>query len=66
MTMIVRFCLSYDPLKLDFIVFKMNIISIRKRVDDRDFFYMAMLHVRAKNVVHLWSYDINDPTLFTD
>ena len=32
MTTSVRFCLSYDPLKLDFIAFKMNIISIRKHV----------------------------------
>ena len=32
----VRFCLSYDPLKWNFIAFKMNIISIRKRVVDTD------------------------------
>ena len=30
MTMSVVFCLSYDPLKWDFITFKLNIISIRK------------------------------------
>ena len=34
MTMSVRFCLSYDPLKWDFIDFKMNIISIRKHIAD--------------------------------
>ena len=28
MNMCVRFCLSYDPLKRDFITFKMNIISM--------------------------------------
>ena len=28
----VRFCLSYDPLKRDFIAFKVTIISIRKRI----------------------------------
>ena len=36
MTMNVRFCLSHDPLKWDFIAFKMNIISIRKRIIDTD------------------------------
>ena len=34
--MTVRFCLSYDPLKWDFIDFKMNIISIRKHIVDMD------------------------------
>ena len=34
----VRFCLSYIyyPLKWDFIAFKMNIVSIRKRIVDTD------------------------------
>ena len=36
MTGRVRFFLSFDPLKWDFIVFKMNIISIRKHIADRD------------------------------
>ena len=37
MTTSVRFCLlSYDPLKWDFIAFKMNIISIRKQIVDTD------------------------------
>ena len=36
MTMSVRFCLSYDPLKWNFIAFKMNIISFRKRIVDMD------------------------------
>ena len=31
----VLFCLSYDPLKWHFIAFKMNIISIRKRICDK-------------------------------
>ena len=30
----VKFFLSYGPLKQDFIAFKMNILSIRKRVLD--------------------------------
>ena len=32
----VRFCLSYDPLKWDFITFKMGNISRRKRIVDTD------------------------------
>ena len=36
MTMSVRFCLSYDPLKWDFVAFKMNITSLRKRIVDMD------------------------------
>ena len=32
----VRFFLSYDPLKWDFIAFKMSIISIRKCIVDID------------------------------
>ena len=34
MTTSVRFCLSYDPLKWDFIAFKMNVILIRKLIVD--------------------------------
>ena len=36
MTKRVRFCLSYDPLKLDLITFNTNIISIRKQDADTD------------------------------
>ena len=36
MTTGIRFCLSYDPLKWDFIFFKMNIISIGKHIVDTD------------------------------
>ena len=36
MTASVKFCLSQDPLKWDFIAFKMNIISIIKRIVDID------------------------------
>ena len=36
MTTSVRFCLLYDPFKRDFIAFKMNIISARKRTVDTD------------------------------
>ena len=34
MTTSVRFCLTYNPLKWDFIAFKMNIISIRNHIAD--------------------------------
>ena len=34
--MSLRFCLSYDRLKWDFIAFKMNIISLRKCNVDTD------------------------------
>ena len=30
----VRFCLPYDPIKWDFIGLKMNIILIKKHIDD--------------------------------
>ena len=36
MTTSVRFCLSYDTLEQNFITFKMNTISIRKRIADTD------------------------------
>ena len=36
MTSSVRFCLSYDRLKLDFIAFKMDNISTGKRIVDND------------------------------
>ena len=36
MTTNIRFCLSYDPLKWDFIAFEMDNISSRKRIADMD------------------------------
>ena len=36
MTKSVTFCLSYDPLKSDFIAFKMDNISSRNRIVDVD------------------------------
>ena len=36
MTMSVRFCLLHDPLKLDFIAFRMNNILKRKHIVDTD------------------------------
>ena len=60
----VRFCLSYDHLKGDFIVFKMNIMSIRKRIVDTD--VLMTLRVRTKVLLHVWSYDFYDLTLSTE
>ena len=37
MTTSVRFCLSYDPLELDYIAFEIDNISSRKRIVDTDF-----------------------------
>ena len=36
MTMSIRFCLSYDSVIRDFIAFKLNFISIRKHIVERD------------------------------
>ena len=46
MTTSVRFYLSYDPLKLDFVDFKMNIISRKKALLIRTL--SMTLRVRAK------------------
>ena len=51
MTTSVRFCLSYDPFKLDFIAFKVD----RKCMVDMD---VAMtLLVPAKVLYNVWLYD---------
>ena len=36
MTTRIRFCISFDHLKWDFIAFKMNVISMRKRTVEED------------------------------
>ena len=50
MTTRVRFCLLYDSLKWDFIAFKINIFSIRKRILDMSLTFRVhakvLLHVR--------------------
>ena len=62
MTTSVRVCLSYDPLKWDFIAFKMIIISIGNALLTRT---MSMtLRLRAKVLLHVWSYDFHDMTLY--
>ena len=59
MTTSVRFCLLYGPLKSHFIAFKMSIISIIKRIVDIDV-------VRAKKLLHVWSYEFYDITLISE
>ena len=51
----VRFCLSYDPVKPDFIAFKMRFISIRNALLTRTL--SMTLPVRAKVLLHVWSYE---------
>ena len=50
-----RFCLSYDPFKWDFITLKRNINSIRNALLTRTL--PVTLRVRAKVLLHVWSYD---------
>ena len=64
MAMSVRFCLLYDPLKWDFIPFKMKNISTGKRIVGMDIINDVML--RAKVLLHVWSYHFYDTTLSTD
>ena len=45
-----QFCLSYDPLKWDFIAFGMNIISIRKCIVDADVVNDAQFTVKTLNI----------------
>ena len=51
LTTSVRFCLSYFPLKWDFIALKMAINSIRKRSVDKDIVndvkYMGTRHLKC-------------------
>ena len=53
MTTSVRFRLSYDPLKGDFIAVKMNIISLRKNSLLTGTLSMT-LRVRAKVLLNVW------------
>ena len=65
MTMSVTFCLSYDPLKWDFIAFKMGNISRRKRIVDMDVVSdVTSTYIRV--LLQVWSYDCYDTTLSTE
>ena len=57
----VRFCLSYDPLKWDFIAFKINIHLITKRIADT-----VVDNDVAKVLLHVWASDFNDTTFHTE
>ena len=61
MTMSVRFCLSYDCFKWDFIALKVDIIAIENLSLSRD----GIMTLRASNQVlcNVWSYDFHDMTL---
>ena len=62
MTTSVRFCLSYDCLKWDFIAFKVDISRKHNVVTD------GIMTLRAGNQVlcNVWSYDFYDTTLATE
>ena len=64
MTTSVRFCLSYVPLKWDFFAFKMIIISIRNALLTRTL--SMTLCLRAKVLLHVWSYDFYDMMISTE
>ena len=63
MTTSVRFCLSYDCLKWNFIAFKVDIISRENNV-----VMDGVMTLRASNQVlcNVWSYDFYDMTLATE
>ena len=60
----VRFCLSYDLLKWDFIAVKMNIISMRKHIVDTD--VANDVTCTRQNVTTRVSYDFYGTTLSID
>ena len=64
MTTSVKFCLSHDPLKWDFISFKVIITPIRQRIADRTL--SMTLCIRAKVLLRVWSNDFYDITLSTE
>ena len=61
MTTSVRFYLSYDPFKLDFIAFK---VDNRKCMDDLDI--VMTLFVPVKVLYNVWLYDFYNMTLSTE
>ena len=64
MTTSVRFCLTYDRLKWDFIAFKMNIFHEENALLTRAL--SMTLRKCAKVFLHVWSYDFHDTTLSTE
>ena len=63
MTTSVIFCLSYDPLKSDVIAFKLDNISEENALLTRKLSMTLLL--RAKVLLHVWSYDFYDTLLST-
>ena len=63
MTMSVRFWSPYGRFKLDFIAFKVEIVSV-KRIVVTD--VVMTLHVRAKMLCNVWPYDFYYMTLSTE
>ena len=63
MTTCVRFCLSYDCLKWDFIAFKVDIMSIENNVVTD-----GIMTLRASNQIlcNVWSYDFYEMKLVTE
>ena len=60
----VIFCSSYDPLKGDFIAFKMNVISVKSVL--LTWSLPVRLYVHANMLLHDWSYDFYDTKLSTE
>ena len=60
MTTSVRFCLSLDPYKWDFIALKVNIFQQENALLTRTL--SMALRVRAKVLLHVCSYDFYDTT----
>ena len=60
MTTSVRFSLSYDPFEWGLTAYKINIMIARKRIVSKT------LRLRAKMLLHVWSYDSHDMTLSTE
>ena len=64
MTTSVRFCLSYDPFKLDFTAFKFDSCSTENAWFDMDI--VMTLLVPVKVLYNVWLYDFYNMTLSTE
>ena len=64
MTTSVRFCLSYDSIKFDFMAFKIDNIQEENALLRRTL--SMTLRVSANVLLHVWSYGFYDMTLFTE
>ena len=64
MTISVGFYLSYDPLKRNFISIERIFFQYENTLLTR--MLSITLHVYAKVLLHVWSYDFYDTTLSTE